>query len=165
MNCKRIRKYLMTDYFDKEASAVLQGKIEAHLSYCSKCRKFEKSVREGLGSAFKDIYHEAPPEGLWGRIKDEIESESVRKEQFFFEHLLVSLREFFTVRRRAYAFATALTLILAVTVFSQSPFRRQMIVKDYLSNKTAFMVAMNGPLNGDLDKTVNFNTAIEEYLF
>jgi len=53
-----------------------------------------------------------------------------------------------------------------ITVFFwQASFRKQMLVKDYLTEQSEFMLSLDKPVNGDLEQAVSFNTAIERYLF
>ncbi|MFA5099421.1 MAG: zf-HC2 domain-containing protein [Candidatus Omnitrophota bacterium] len=165
MNCKRIQEIIMTDYLDGEASLPLQDQIKEHIASCAQCRAFEQNVRRNAQHLFKDISPVQPPDAVWHRIKEAINEGQTRNAPSFLERFLDSLRESFIVRRPAYAFAAAFTIILMVVVFMGSPFRQQMLVKDYLSRKSAFMLAMNSAPNGELDNAANFNTAIEEYLF
>jgi predicted anti-sigma-YlaC factor YlaD len=165
MNCKRIQELIMTDYMDGEASGSVESRIKAHLSDCADCRAFEQSLCRKSEMLFKNAHPVQPPPEVWQKIKEAVREDQTQYAPSFLERLFDFLRESFAVRRPAYALATAFTVILVVGIFLQSPLRKQMIVKDYLSQSSAFMVAMNGPLNGDLDKVTDFNTAIEQYLF
>jgi predicted anti-sigma-YlaC factor YlaD len=165
MNCKKIQKLIMTDYIDGEASGAVASRIKTHLSHCSDCRAFEQAVRQKSAILFKDLDPVQPPAEVWQNIKEAIREDQTQYAPSFLERLFDFLRESFVVRRPTYALATVFTIILAIGIFLQTPFHKQMLVKDYLSQKSAFMVAMNGSLNGDLDKVTDFNTAIEKYLF
>jgi anti-sigma factor RsiW len=165
MNCRKIQERIMTDYMDGEASAAIANQIKEHLAACAGCAAFEQRVRQKAVQPFKNVEPVQPPGEIWQRIQDAIKEEEPEYAPSFLERLFDFLRESFVVRRPAYALATAFTVILVTIVYLQSPFRQQMLVKDYLGNKSAFMVAMNKAPNGDLDKVADFNTAIEEYLF
>jgi anti-sigma factor RsiW len=165
MNCKKIQELIMTDHIDGEASSTVEDLIKAHLSGCADCRAFEQAVRQKTEMLFRNAGPVQPPAEVWQNIKEAIQEDPVQYAPSFLERLFDFMRENFSVRRPAYALATAFTVILAIGIFLQSPLRRQMLVKDYLSQESAFMVAMNGSLNGDLDKVADFDTTIEKYLF
>jgi anti-sigma factor RsiW len=165
MNCKRIQEIIITDYLDGEASLPVQGRIKAHITVCARCRAFEQDVRQNADMLSKSAGPVQPPDAVWQRIREVINEEQSQEAPSFLERLFDSLRESFSVRRPAYAFAAALTVILVTAVFWGSPLRQQMLVKDYLSQKSAFMVALNRATNGELDQVAEFNTAIEQYLF
>jgi anti-sigma factor RsiW len=165
MNCKRIQELILTDYMDGEASGKVESMIKSHLSECAACRAFEESARVKSEMLFRDAGPVQPPADVWQNIKEAIREDRAAYSPSLIERLSGLLRESFAVRRPAYALATAFTLMLVIGIFLQSPLRRQMLVKDYLIQKSAFMVAMNEPVNGDLDKVADFDTAIEKYLF
>jgi predicted anti-sigma-YlaC factor YlaD len=165
MNCKRIKELILTDYIDGETSEPVESLVKAHLSDCADCRAYEQGVRQRSSMLFKNVGPEQPPAEVWQKIREAIKEDQTQYAPSFLERLFDLLRESFAVRRPAYALATVFTVILVIGIFLQSPLRKQMLVKDYLSQSSAFMVAMNGSLNGDLDKVTDFNTAIERYLF
>jgi predicted anti-sigma-YlaC factor YlaD len=170
MNCKKIQELIITDYHDNETSGLLQRQVDEHVATCADCRAFEQAVRRNSDMLFKDLGQVQPPEAVWHKIRDSINEEQYQKAPAYvgpslFERMLDFLRESFIVKRPAYALATVLSVILITVVFWRSPLRQQMLVKDYLSQKSAFMVAMNSAPNGEIDKVAEFNTAIEQYLF
>ena len=165
MNCTNAQDLIITDYYDGRASELTQDQIKTHVLTCADCRAFEQAFRKNADMLFKNLGPEQPPAEVWERIHATIMQKRLLQEPSFIERLLVFLRESFIVRRPAYAIATAFTVILATVVFLGSPLRQQMLVKDYLSQKSAFMIAMNSASNGELDKVADFNTAIEQYLF
>ena len=165
MDCKKIQELIMTDYLDREASATVTNQIKAHLAACADCAAFERTVLRTAVEPLKNIEPVQPPAQVWQRIQEAVKKEQPVYAVSFLDRLFDFLRESLIVRRPAYAFATVFTVILVTVVYFRSPFRQQMLVRDYLSQKSAFMVAMNKAPNGELDKVASFNTAIEEYLF
>jgi anti-sigma factor RsiW len=155
----------MTDYIDGEASGPVKDRIKAHLAVCADCAAFEQAVLKNTAAPFKDIERVQPPAEVWNKIREAIKQDQPVYAGSFLERMFDFLRESFFVRRPAYALATAFTVILVTVVYFKSPMRQQMLVNDYLSDRSAFLVAMNKAPNGDLDRAVSFNTAIEEYLF
>ena len=166
MDCKKIQEIIMTDYIDRETSKTLREEIEAHLKTCEGCRKFEQVLRERVSNPLRKLEQVKPPEEVWQRIKETIEEEQA--EQYapsFLERLLDFLRNSFPVRKPVFAFSTAISVILIALFFSVGPFHKQQLVKDYIEEKAEFMVSLNRPVNGDLERDLSFNTAIERYLF
>jgi predicted anti-sigma-YlaC factor YlaD len=165
MNCKRIQELIVTDYLDGEAPGSLRAKIESHVSACAGCRAFEQSVRRNEDLLSRNFHPVQPPEEVWRNVRAAVSAEDTAEAPVFLERVLDLIRGSFFVRQPAYAFATVFTVLLVAVVVLGSPLRRQMLVKDYLSQKSAFMVALNSPPNGELDKVADFGTAIEQYLF
>jgi len=165
MNCKRIQELIITDYMDKEASPQVEEKIKAHLKACNNCRAFEKTLQEKVSWHFQGIKEIPLPERVWQRIKEAIEKEQPQYAPSFLERLLDFLRGKILLKRPAFAFSTAALAIMITVFFWQSSFRKQMFVKDYLTEQSEFMLSLDKPVNGDLEQAVSFNTAIERYLF
>jgi predicted anti-sigma-YlaC factor YlaD len=165
MNCKRVKELIMTDYRDGEGSESVRKQIVSHLSACTDCRVYEQTVRQNADRLFKDLDPVQPPEAVWHNIREAVNEDRSQAAPSFLERVFDFVRESFVVRKPAYAFATVFTVILVTVFYWGSPVRQHMLVKDYLSQKSAFMVALNDAPNGELDKVANFNTAIEQYLF
>ena len=165
MNCRRIQGFIITDYMDKEVSQQVEAKIKAHLKACAICRAFEKALQEKVLPHFQGIKEVQPPERIWQRIKEAIEEEQPQYAPSFLERLLDFLGHNFLVRRPAFAFSTAAVAIIITVFFLQSSFRKQMLVKEYLTEQSEFMLSLDKPVNGDVEQAVSFNTAIERYLF
>jgi len=165
MNCKKVQELILTDYIDNEASEKVRDLIKAHIASCEACRVFEQAVRQRAGGVFRDTGPVEPPAEIWHRIQDALREERLQETPSYLERMLNAARESFFFRRPAYAFATALTVLLVIAAFGGVPLRRQMLVRDYLNQKTSFMIAMNDPANGETDRVVEFETAIERYLF
>jgi len=166
MDCKKIQEIIMTDYIDAEASKTLREEIEAHLKTCEGCREFEQVLRERVSEPFRKSEEVKPPEEVWQRIKETIEEEQAEEcAPSLLERLLDLMRNSLPARRPAFAFSTAISVILIALFFSVGPFHKQQLVKDYIEEKAEFMVSLNRPVNGDLERDLSFNTAIERYLF
>ena len=165
MNCKKVQELILTDYLDNELKAYARDEIKAHLASCSRCREFEQAAQRDAHGLFRGLGPVQPPESVWQNIKGAIQQKQQQSVPVFLERLFDLVRESFVVRRPAYAFATAFTVILTVVFFMGQPARQKMLVKDYLIQKSAFMVALNKAPNGEIDSVVDFNTAIEQYLF
>lgn len=166
MDCKKAQDLILTDYIDQEASLSVQESVRAHLASCEKCRAFEQEVRAHASEDLRNAGHIEPPAEVWNRIRDAIGQEQRPSGvPAYVDRMFDFLRESFFARRPAYAFATAFTVMLAAIAVWGLPMRRQMLARDYLVQKTSFMIALNSPANGETDAAVDFNTAIEEYLF
>ena len=165
MSCKTIQDLIITDYLDKETNAAVQKEIQAHLNTCAGCRAFEKSVRERVSQPLRSIGQVKPPEEVWQRIKQSIAEEQARNAPGFLERLLEYLRNNFLVRRPAFALSTVTLMVLVTVLLLHSPFRKEMLVEDYLRDKSQYIQSLQNSVNGEVKKDYSFGTTIEYYFF
>lgn len=164
MDCKRIKEFLITDYMDKEASLAVRKEIETHLKTCTGCRAFGKLLQEKVTEPFRGVEAVKPPEEIWQRIKEAIEEEQADYASSILTRIIDFLRPRALSRRPSLVFSAALTLALFFVLFSQWPFHQQRLVNEYLTEQSDFMLSLNKPVNGELEKEANFGTTIEKYL-
>lgn len=173
MNCRDVKKLILTDYLDAEAPESVRAQVKAHLDACSACAAFERTVREKVSLPFRALAPEQPPEALWQRIRESVAADSQAgpvpgDEQFapsFSARLRDFLAEAFGIRKPALAFATALSLILLTVLVFQPARRERALVRDYLKEQRMFLAAADQPFNGAMGDDFSLGTAIEKYLF
>jgi len=166
MDCKKIRGFLITDYIDKEAGRGLKDEISRHLSGCSGCREYEKTLRRAALEPFKKAHEIKVPDEVWAGI-----SEAITKEKSYWPAWLTfDVRDFltriFSVPKPAFAVMTALIGVILVTTFVWLPFGNQEPAKNYLQDQMAFLVSLDtDEASAYSTNYAELDTNIEEYFF
>lgn len=136
MECKRLRDWLLTDYYDKELRQDLREEVQRHLKRCPECRVFWEAVQK-TGEPFKEA-HEMLPEGrVWMGISRRIEAEKERSVAGarWMDFLAPWLRLPQPVFRMAFVAA----MILMIVVATQWPSRYADPVYSYMSEQMTVM--------------------------
>lgn len=166
MNCKKIRNLIITDYIDQEASESVRKEILGHIKVCAGCRVFEQALREKASDPLRKVQAVRPPESIWQRIQEAIEEEEAGQQS---PSLLRRVSDFLAGTvfkpRPVVVFSSAFIVILVTLLFMQGPFYRQLAVKTYLREQSGYMLSMSTPVNGELEKSIGFGTAIENVFF
>jgi anti-sigma factor RsiW len=165
MNCKRIQEFLMTDYIDGEASDAVQKEIRAHLKTCAECGAIERLLREKVSGPFRNIEAVVPPEETWHRIKEAIEQGHRQYVPGFLTRVWDAVGRNFLFRRPRFALTAGVAVVFVAVLVLQLPFRKERFVKEYLREQSEYMMSLRGPVNGELDRDVSFDTAIDIYFF
>jgi predicted anti-sigma-YlaC factor YlaD len=165
MDCKKIKELLMSDYLDGEAACRLKEKIQAHIKVCAGCRDLEQLLLKKARRPFQGYGKEQPPERIWQGIKEAIAQEEACDTAALPERAIDFLRNHLFARKPAFALLTVSTFILLAAWFSGAAFYRQRMVKEYITQQSQYLVSLNGPVNGDLDRDMDFGTSIEQYFF
>lgn len=165
MNCKKVRESIQLEYMDGEAPAAISEEIKRHLKDCAECRAFQHMVKETVSEPFKKAGLLQPPERVWLGIKEAIEHAGIADRETVLQRLTRWLRAHASINRPVFALSSAITLMLALFIYSQLPFHKESAVKNYLQEQTRFLSSLQGPVNGDLEQETTFGTSIEGLLF
>lgn len=147
MKCEKIKKLILTDYADGELPESIQRKVASHLEKCASCRELEETLKEKIIMPIKETEHVDPPEEVWSRIAERIES-PVR------ESFSLNMREFLdsllAVRKPALAVISFLIIVLVGGVFTRTYFIQRNMPDVYIEEQFSFLESLtNG--NGDLE--------------
>ncbi len=157
MKCRKIKKFITLDYIDGEIKEELKKKIKRHLKECASCREYEKILRKQVTSPLRKAKELYPPEELWGKIRERIESEETAND---FLKWADKLRDAFPLQRPAVAAVVAAALILIAAVFTKVTLNGRSDLNAYLDDQVDYLFSMDiGESNGD----ISFGTDIEEY--
>ncbi|MCM8831318.1 MAG: zf-HC2 domain-containing protein, partial [Candidatus Omnitrophica bacterium] len=78
MNCKKVKKLILTDYIDNEIDIKLKDTIDKHLIACKDCFNFKNDLEKKL-SILKTAKQITAPDFLWYRFKEKIKVQEKRK--------------------------------------------------------------------------------------
>ena len=168
MQCKSVKKWLLSDYIDGECSASVSSAMEKHLTHCPACRaEYEKIKKITLEPFIKESAATAP-EGVWEATERRVDAfERKRQDQDFgfvrlgyaLEHLNMRFPKFF---RKRVAFVIVIVCLFALGglfTFQHSPYRQQVWegqkieAFDYILTRTQMDV---------YEQEKGFGTSIEE---
>ncbi|MBU1998895.1 MAG: zf-HC2 domain-containing protein [Candidatus Omnitrophica bacterium] len=148
MDCKEIRKLLISDYADNEIGLKTKQIIQGHLSNCPACRELEQKVAS-LSNKLKEAKEILPAEEVWQKIRAEI---TQPQEAFnLLDWLKDKLSLFIPPKRLAYAYAASAIMILFVFLFiTQTRGNREKTVENYIIEQVEFMDSLDaaGITNG-----------------
>ncbi len=164
MDCKRIKKLIITDYVDKELDEKTMKEIAAHLRVCRECSVFEESLRKAAIEPFKNIKEIKPPEYMWMRIKDNIEKENNRQKQGLFVYVRDYLQSVFAIPKPVFA-ATAVIFVCIVFVIILGVFlNSQTGITNYLQDQIDFITSLDAASSNSITNNHGgLGTTIEEY--
>ena len=150
MNCKRIQKYIITDYIDGQMADKQKSLIDQHLAHCPVCAGYLSSIKKEAINPFFNASKVVPDEILWAQIKQTIEDEQQQQlEKSFMPNFWERLRTSVHIPRPAFALATLVTMIFMVSSTGQLFFSSPMVKingqdqVEYLSSLIDEPVALN----------------------
>ena len=161
MNCKKIRDFIMTDYADSELNKSLDKQIRQHLDTCASCRQFENSLKQSAINPLRKRVEVKPPDYLWYRIKDKIES---RKLKSIFISTFENICSVFSFRKPVLAVTTIVLVFLITVLYIQLPVNNGSDVSGYLGEQVEFLAYLDyDQVEGLNGNGLDFGTTIEEY--
>lgn len=136
MKCETIKELIITGYSDGEISPDMRKELEDHLKSCTKCREFERSVRETVILPFRSIKKEQAPHRIWYGIKDAIEKE---KAKAVLPGKVRAWQVIFRAPKPVLAFATIATVVLIIFTLIKTPSAMPNKVNLYLTEQIEFL--------------------------
>ena len=131
MDCRSIKELIATDYLDGQLHESVSRQVRAHIDACPECRAYEDAVRRTSVEPFKNVPSVTPPDFIWARIKDALQTE--RRQQ----RLGIVLHP-----RPVYAaIAIALCVITATTMAVR--WNSQMQMNSYLQEQAEFLSSLD----------------------
>ncbi|MDD3374538.1 MAG: zf-HC2 domain-containing protein [Candidatus Omnitrophica bacterium] len=160
MNCKNIRKLLLTDYVDNETSDLMRKTIENHLLDCQNCREFASSTKKAVFDSFSEVERFSPPAELWHKIKEKIEQDP--KEKMFFNNIYFfkNIRNIFILSRFAVVLASILIIVSLVLFIKNS--NQNVALESQEKENIIYLVSLDQEISSDSDSG-SLGTSIEEY--
>ena len=150
MNCKKVRRFLMTDYVDGELRPGIRSRIKEHLTGCSGCRTLEQALQKKAIEPFKNAQKVQAPGIVWEGIKEAI--------------AVPERAPVFIIRRPAFALAACAALIFLMAVFARPFFISHGPVAEYMQEQAEFFAYLDTGANGFMDEEgIGLGTSIEEY--
>ncbi|MFH1645527.1 MAG: zf-HC2 domain-containing protein [Candidatus Omnitrophota bacterium] len=162
MNCKRVRELILTDYLDNCMSDNVRIEFDAHLAECAECNLFAHKVKDEVSKPFSSVQKEVPPEKVWHNLKEVIVEEGKQPVSNPFVELLGKLARARFFPRPAFAFATAMAIMLILAVFVARPLHNQAILDNYINDQIGFLDSLEEFSGESYDE---IGTSIEKYLF
>lgn len=163
MRCEKVKDLIMTGYLDGELKSSLKKRVDEHLLYCQSCKAFAAQLKDTVIKPFKESTRLRPPQSVWEGVKAAISPQEEYKEGFL-QRLRDDIAEIFTHRKPVFALATALTLVIAVFIFTKIPFNGKRATNNYLQEQIDFLTYLE--VNEDYysdNGYMDLDTAIEEY--
>jgi len=154
MNCKHIKKILITDYIDDEADDKIRKNVEEHLKKCESCGRFYEDLKKEAVSPFKEIRDMKVPDEVWDNIRAKIGEE---KKAFDIGGILDPLKRIFILPKPALAMVSFLLfVVIALSGVKVYQVYNYNLTKDYLKDQMSYLLALNGDADGN-----GFDTSIE----
>lgn len=163
MTCNEIQELILTDYLDGQMNSEEQMELEAHLTDCGDCRKFEAMARKRVIEPFRSAKMATPPEALWHQIKERIEQD--REDITSVPAGLIDrIRSTFSFPKPAFVAASTIAVLLVAVVFTKLPPGHNgggsLNVEEPIEY-VAYLMEGAGP--SSIDETEGFGTLLEEY--
>ena len=115
MNCKRIQKYIITDYIDGQMGDKQKSLIDQHLEHCHACKGYLSNIKKEVVSPFVNASKDVPDQLLWAQIKQTIEEEQQQQlEASLKPNFWERIRSAVHIPRPAFALATIVTMIFMI---------------------------------------------------
>lgn len=163
MNCKKIRKIILTDYLDDQMGKKEKLSIEKHLSDCRSCREFALNARKACAEMFTNTGKANPPEFVWRRIREAIIAKERKKENFAVR-FLEKIKYAFYIPNPAIAFATIVALMLIFGGITKLMVANHELLKDNAQEQVEYLdYSMEIPADASANDEAGFGTSIEKY--
>ena len=156
MNCKKIQKFILTDYTDGELDKALKEKIALHIDSCASCRQLETELKKQVIDPLRKTENVEAPEALWDRIKEFIEVPEREKVGLNIQEFLDGL---FAARKPVLAVISLLVVLLVGAIFTRSYLTEQNAMNVYKQDQLEFLESLtngNGTLEDDSRWTEEF---------
>ena len=154
---------MLTDYLDYQINPEEKERIEKHLEKCTKCREFSVNAKRVGNGLFAGSDRAEVPEYLWRRVRETILTGEEKKRSFA-DILLEKLKAILYIPKPAFAIATVVILLIALSTFTTIKINNRTVVNADLSGQTEYFNYLTDAVadNAISDKE-NFGTSIEKY--
>lgn len=147
MNCKKARELFLTDFTDMQLKITTRKRLQEHLDNCPGCRVFYGSFRNKAVEPFKKTERMAPPDYIWERIKEEIQTEEKTHRESVLDYLKSVLKPVFNIPKSVFATMAAAVFAIAVTTTAAS-FNARIQLNSYLEEQNEFLDSLDSHAAG-----------------
>lgn len=139
MNCKKARELFLTDFIDMQLKIGPHKHLQEHLDSCHKCRLFYESLLKKAVEPFKNIEQITPPDFIWERIKEQLQTEERKQQASAFDYLRSFLQLVFNIPKPVFATMAVTVFVLAVTTTVVLSFHSRIGLNNYFEEQNAFL--------------------------
>ncbi len=164
MDCKEIKKLLLTDYLDKQSDVKVRIQVQKHLGACVECRRLEEEIRLAAVLPFKNSAKPEAQESVWLNIKERIFERKSRQASLL--DVIKEKLRVFSLPRPAFALASAMVIFLVIfgVITKYSADKNQ--IREYFAQQIDFYTMLNNAEeNGYQNHAGESVASIEKYFF